>query len=135
MPLFDWNDTFRVNVAAIDEQHKKLVGLINEFHDSTEKRRADEILARLLADLLDYADYHFRTEEALMNEHGYPGRGTHVGDHDDFRDRVLHFERIRSWVNQDMSSDIAQFLTNWLTFHIKGTDRQLGKFLNAKGVV
>ena len=31
--LIEWNDELSVGIQEIDEQHKVLVGLVNEMHD------------------------------------------------------------------------------------------------------
>lgn len=33
MPLIEWNDSFSVKIDSIDEQHKKLVDLLNSLNE------------------------------------------------------------------------------------------------------
>ena len=34
MAFFDWNDELATGIPKIDEQHKKLISLVNELHDA-----------------------------------------------------------------------------------------------------
>ena len=34
MAFFEWDDNYSVGVAEIDQQHQRLIGLINELHEA-----------------------------------------------------------------------------------------------------
>ncbi len=34
MSLIRWNDSYSVNIAKIDQEHKQLVGMVNELTDA-----------------------------------------------------------------------------------------------------
>jgi hemerythrin len=34
MPIIEWADALSVNVKEIDDQHKRLIDLINNLHDA-----------------------------------------------------------------------------------------------------
>ncbi len=34
MALFTWGEQFSVKIESIDEQHKKLIGLLNDAHEA-----------------------------------------------------------------------------------------------------
>lgn len=132
-----WNDSYATGVPEIDEQHMILVHTLNE---SAEKLMFDpnhKLLEQITQDLLSYALYHFDTEEALMQEYGYPdGPGS---------DMVLHLDQHRSFSAQVVavreglkagtaisSTDLLNFLNTWLLNHILNTDKKLGAFIVGK---
>jgi hemerythrin len=39
MSLFEWDKSFQVDIVLLDNQHKKLVNMINDLHDAM--RRGD----------------------------------------------------------------------------------------------
>ncbi len=70
-----WQDAFSVNVNEIDQQHKKLIGMINELFDAMEEGRGRAILSGLLEEMVDYSKTHFSNEEAYMRRFEFEGYG------------------------------------------------------------
>jgi len=66
MPLFPWSDDLSVKVTLIDDQHKKLIALINSLHDAMRAGEGKQVLEKTLKELADYTVYHFQTEEKYM---------------------------------------------------------------------
>jgi len=62
-----------VNIQSIDEQHKKLVALVNNLNDAMSSGKGQLIMGKILDDLVAYTKTHFATEERLMTTHTYPG--------------------------------------------------------------
>jgi len=63
--IFPWNENFNTEVAEIDEQHKKLVRLLNLLAGHVTFQADLPALDAIFNELADYAAYHFRTEEVL----------------------------------------------------------------------
>jgi hemerythrin len=72
MELIKWKDVFSVKVSEVDNQHKKLIGLINQLYDAMRVGKGREVLGSVLTELVNYTIYHFSTEERLFREYGYP---------------------------------------------------------------
>src|SRR5512135_2146638 len=66
-----WSKDLVTGIDIVDQQHHGLVDMINTAArlvlDPAEQNEAE--FDRLFADLLDYADLHFRTEEGMMQAH------------------------------------------------------------------
>lgn len=135
MPLLTWNDDYSVGVKQIDDDHKKLLEMINKAYASAEAGVDEDItLADLVADMIKYAQDHFATEARLMKEYNYPNATQHQLEHGDFTARAIVSG---GTLSQEWSLDpikIFRFLADWLTNHIMKTDKELGKFLNEHGV-
>lgn len=134
MPLFPWDDSYSVGVRVIDDQHRKLVSLLNDLHDAMRVGKARSILGRIFEDLVAYTKYHFSTEERLMEQHGYDGYAAHKAEHDDLTAKALDLQQRWRAGTLGISIETSEFLRAWLAHHIQGTDKQLGAFLNTKGV-
>ena len=134
MELFPWKDEYSVNVAKIDAQHKKLVAVINQFHDAITAGQSRKDLQRIFAVLLDYMLHHFETEEALLTEHGYPGLEEHKKEHDVFRKKIVAFLDAFLDTDMDVTMDMAKYLASWLSTHVFSTDKKYSVFLNERGV-
>ena len=134
MAIMSWDDKYSVNVREIDEQHKKIVQMVNELHDAMSVGKGKEALAKVLQSLIDYAGSHFATEEKYMTRFKFPGYPEHKGEHDAFVKRVLEFQDGFNSGKLAMSMEVMQFLKDWLLSHIQGTDKKYGPFFNENGI-
>jgi methyl-accepting chemotaxis protein/hemerythrin len=132
--LFRWTDDLSVKISSIDEQHKGLVNLINELHEAMRRRKSASHLIAIVGRLKDYTVYHFDTEEKLFHKHGYPATAEHIQEHRKFVENVLAFEKDLQQGKVTVTMDVMRFLKNWLTGHIKGTDKKYSGYLVRKGV-
>ncbi|MBI4871389.1 MAG: hemerythrin family protein, partial [Candidatus Riflebacteria bacterium] len=64
--------TYGVGVKDMDDQHKKLFALINDYYEAITQKKAKEAVAALLQGLLGYVRYHFGDEERLIFNAGGP---------------------------------------------------------------
>ena len=133
MAFFDWEEAFSVGIREIDEQHRKLVDMLNELYDSLKKGEGRETLGKVLSDLASYTKTHFATEERLMKLHGYPDFLTHKEKHEKITELVLQY--MGKYQSGEMKSpiEIGNFLKDWLKKHILQTDMAYSPFLIGKG--
>lgn len=134
MAFLDWKDDYRTNVTEQDEQHAKLIELINNLYDAMKAGKSKEIMEQTLENLVDYTGYHFSTEEDLMAKYNYPEIESHKKAHEDLVKQVLDFQEKYNTGKLGLSVDLLNFLNKWLIDHILATDKKLGSFLKLKGV-
>lgn len=135
MAFMQWKDSYSVNIREIDEQHKKLVGLINDLFDAMTQGHGKEVLGKVIQGLVDYTVFHFGTEERLFQAHGYPETAQHKAEHERFTQKVLEFKKGFDAGTALLTKDILKFLSDWLNGHILVVDKKYGPYLNSKGVV
>jgi hemerythrin len=135
MPLITWNDTYKTSIASIDEQHKKLVGIINDLHDAMSKGQGREALTKTLNGLIEYTRIHFKYEEKLMVTHNYVGYAKHKAEHDELIQKVLDLQHMYQTQSLGLTVPIMNFLKDWLTNHIARSDKMYAPYLKSKGVV
>ena len=105
-----------------DAQHQVLF----EILDLIKQPNADrEVLRRLE----DYTEYHFTLEEKYMLELGYPGRVEHIRSHDRFRGEIGKLLQSEEEFDAQFGEIIATFLSEWLTRHVFGVDKELEVFI------
>jgi hemerythrin len=134
MAMLTWNDRLSVSIRELDDQHKKLVAMVNNLHDSMKSGKDDTVLLNIVDEMKKYAASHFGTEERYMKQHAYPEFPAHKAEHDKFVAKVLQVEKDLKSGKCAMSMDILNFLSSWLVDHIKGTDKKYGPFLNERGI-
>lgn len=135
MALLVWSDEkFSVGIDLIDHQHKKLVEMVNVLHEARLAGKAPDAIGSVLTDLIDYTQYHFHTEEELMQTYAYPGFNVHKREHDALAGHAASLLKDYQSGKRTVTLELALFLKEWLTTHIQGTDRNFGAFLQEKGL-
>ncbi len=64
--MIEWEDKFSVGISIIDEEHKKLIGILNKVIYAKGHNGNPEELWEILSEMTNYALTHFTTEEAYM---------------------------------------------------------------------
>ena len=134
MTYFAWNEKYSVHIREIDEQHKKLVALINELFEAMKAGQGQEILGKVIAGLITYTKSHFATEERLMRDHGYAEYLVHKQIHDSLTKKVMDLNNQYQAGQAALTVQVTNFLKDWLINHILGTDKKYSAFLNSKGI-
>ena len=127
--IFRWSDGFKIGVREIDEQHERLVALLNRLARHHTTKAPGEDLYRVFDELVSYATYHFATEERVMREAGVSEQHAelHRRAHQEFATKVVAARRSAETSSPDVTGDALIFVTNWLIHHILGVDRRLGE--------
>lgn len=130
--MFTWTKQFETGIELVDDEHKKLVDLLNDLHrlSGSENGNHERVDAALVS-LKEYATKHFSDEEALMETQGVDERHVkmHRMEHKSF---VYDIEKMSNHLDPDetdqqMSDRLAQFVTAWLTYHILGIDQSMAR--------
>ena len=96
--------------------------------------RAAQSIGQILSNLHAYTQFHFTFEEGLMEANAYPEMAAHQAVHVALAERVGDFEHQLKARNMIPSTQMIIFMRHWLTDHIIAVDRDLGAYLNLKGV-
>jgi methyl-accepting chemotaxis protein len=132
--LIDFDSSLMIGLTEVDNQHKRLVDLINRLYRSMKLRKSREESGRVLEELVEYTIIHFGFEEKLMKEHGYPDFDDHSAKHRDLVKQVGEFKVKFSEGNATLSMDLMDFLKDWLLVHINVTDRKYAPFFKKIGI-
>lgn len=134
MDTIKWTDTFSVGVKEMNDQHKKLIGMINKLIEEQHTLTEPATIAELLTEMTDYARDHFRAEEYLMAEYGYENKDRQVRSHQTFIATTLEFMNVSEIGPNILSRALLEYLKSWLTGHILNEDMQYKPFFASKGV-
>jgi len=135
---FKWKDRYLLGIEEIDNQHRKLfeigrkaydIAVLNDSYD-----HYDEIM-EIIDELLNYAEYHFKYEENLINSYNFDGLGQQRQEHE------FYVKRIKDILSKDIDSDqqqatleIVDFLSEWISNHILFSDRKYAIYFKEKGI-
>ena len=134
MAFINWSDELSVGVPSIDEEHKKLIGLINDFYRDIYEKSPREKIVETVRGLKDYTAYHFGTEEGHMSRLAYPSYKPHKTEHDLFVKTVNDFQRKLDDGKFVVTVEITNFIKDWIKNHILGTDKKYSGFFQSHGV-
>lgn len=126
-----FEDIHRVGVLEIDHQHMRLVTMVNAINRAVVTGKTDAELRLLFAELIEFAVEHFATEHRYMASYGYPELAQHDAQHEQLSSQLLEiFQRFEPGDEIRM----LQTTKDWLMGHIMNADKQMGVFLQARGV-
>lgn len=130
MAFLQWQDSYSVKVPELDQQHQRLVGMINRLHDALRAGGDPAVAKAVLDDLVAYTKYHFSAEERLMEQCGYPELEEHRRKHRAMEAQVMAFQEQAAGGGATVQLKLMNFLRDWLQKHILETDMRYSGHLS-----
>ncbi len=124
---------FKLGVLIVDEEHKVLIDYLNRLSRMWGEVYPD-LEREVILGLMYYVKVHFTVEEEFIKIYKYPHTEDHLKSHRDFAEKIQSFKKDLESGGRDIRGAIIDYLKDWLVDHISGTDRDLCKYLNSKGV-
>jgi hemerythrin-like metal-binding protein len=120
---FVWTEAYSVGVPGLDEQHKRIIALINRLADLHGSHAAFPVQAvhEVLSEMHDYSQTHFKSEEAYLRQIGFPEIEPHLREHSAFIEDISAFSIATSRGVLDLA-ELHGYLTRWLIEHILESD-------------
>jgi len=130
--LFKWRKEYETGIDKFDQQHQKLVKIINDIYTNFLNGEPKEKIFPLLDELIEYTGYHFKAEEDAFDKFNYPEAQKHKALHKNLVDKAVKYvENIKS-ENKNVDFNFLSFLRDWLTEHIKIEDKKYSSHLKGK---
>ena len=129
-----WRKEMSVDDSVIDEDHKLLICLVNDFETLINRKLTMVALDRSLTLLKHYAIEHFRREEGLQRAVQYPFYQAHACEHRDLIKKldviIAHRRTAESDYNLAVvAREILELLKEWLISHILHTDLRMKHYV------
>jgi hemerythrin len=134
MAALTWTESLSVKVPSIDDQHKKLFELINDFYENINRRSNNENILKLIAGMRDYTCMHFINEERYMKKYNYPDYEAHHKQHEVFIRKIDDLETKVKQGYTIVSFEITGFLKDWIKNHIQTVDKRYSDFFIENGI-
>jgi len=128
MAKIQWQEIFTVGIPSVDNQHKKLLAMINQLEDSVAagKEIVNNDIGKVLVQLVEYTQTHFADEERIQDEIQYSGRDRHKQLHKELVEQVISILMNLKHGKVINVYEIMNFLRDWLVNHILTEDRKIG---------
>lgn len=134
MDILKWREGYETGISTMDEQHRVLIGLINNLYRIIRDKKGYDQLREVLQEMSKYGETHLQAEEELLGQYEYPGLGEQQDHHGNYLQNLkallLKFENDKEATAQD----IYIFLRQWWMEHITVIDKKYGPYLQEKGV-
>lgn len=131
--FFEWDPSLlSVGVREMDNQHKRLVEIINNLYAQIQSGKSSQATSRALESLMDYAKTHLSDEEELMQRGGYPNYPTQKKLHDALRKKLSGLYQRYEQGDEGVLLDIVMFAKDWLFSHIQKEDKKYGDYFASR---
>jgi len=135
MGFMAWDDSLSIAVTMFDDEHKDLIQIVNDLHDSFMRNATRYELERICDRLIEHIVMHFRHEEMYFEDWQYPDRVQHTASHRQLRRQLVEYRaQILAAPPPDQAAELFAKLKIWLIQHIVNEDRKYGTFLVQRGL-
>ncbi len=132
--MMKWDDKYSVGISLIDEDHKKLIGILNKAIFAKGHNNNPEELREVLREMINYTLTHFGTEEAYMKKFNYPEYQDHKEEHREFSIETIAYHDKLIEGDCQIANEILEYLKWWLVNHIQVTDKKSVVCFNENGL-
>lgn len=131
----EWRKSYEIGIVEIDAQHQELFHKINNLLEACSTQKGKEEVLNTIDFLGEYVIKHFRDEEKLQTDSGYPDYYQHKLAHEQFKKdyKILKSKLDEEGVSLNFILTVNQVVVDWLVKHIAGADRTFGNYLKNKG--
>lgn len=130
--IIELTEDLLTGVPEMDEQHRVLVGLLNEVYALARQGQREEAREKLLSGVVAYVDFHFRAEEAFQEKIGFPECEAHRKIHESFRKQVLEWVEEAKAGDEKAIHEIVAMIWAWFFRHIAVRDKAYGTFCGSR---
>lgn len=132
--LVTFTPELSVGVKVFDDHHIILFDIINKLSDAMSKGLAADKVKDIVKELVDYTDWHFKAEEEVFNKYNYPGKDEHIRIHNNMLKTARQLLSDAENGKKILSTELMEFLQDWILDHIMGVDKEYSNFLKDKEI-
>jgi hemerythrin len=124
MDFIVWCDLFKIGHPIIDEQHQKLIKIVNRFHNEMQKKEKDLLIPDTLNNLIKYVEFHFDEEIKIFQKKDYPDAEIirHSDIHENIVKDIFKLNERFSQGKYDSIVEVERFVADWIVLHILQED-------------
>ena len=120
--MIRWNSGLALGIKQIDDDHKKLLTIINKLSELPGKGDSKVTAEEIMDELENYVKIHFQREEKIFQKLNCSISKEHVDGHANFFNELSDIRKKVLNGNEEDRKEIVNYLTNWLIHHIVDED-------------
>lgn len=129
MAFFEWADDLVIDNGVIDADHRQLVDVVNELHTATTQGIGQDVVADIIDRLITYTHQHFVREEQIMASAKFPAVASHQAGHQQIIRQIEVLKKKYDEGSITVASQLSTLLRDWLSVHIRRSDKELFYFM------
>ncbi len=129
MPFITWDDCYSVHVSEMDDEHKKIIKIINQLDTAIRDENESDVIGDIINQLVEYTSTHFAHEENFMTDIGYPNVDDHKELHSGLSEVTKMYQNEYNSGQAVSAEKLMLFLWNWLLDHIMSDDKAYGLYI------
>lgn len=133
MAYFEWASDLVIDGGRIDQDHMHLVDLVNQLHTATTDGVGQEVVMKIMQQLVTYTMEHFTREEQTMAAARFPGLKQHQASHQQFISDLDVLIRQFASGSISVAAQLSALLRDWLSLHIRRSDREFRVYMTRIG--
>jgi hemerythrin-like metal-binding protein len=130
--MFDFDKEFKLEIDLIDNEHIKLVDMLNEVYERLAAGKKNEARQYFTETLSSYVNEHFANEEKFMESIGYPGLDEHKKIHENFKKTFQELVPLIESYDDTAFRRALSDAFSWIITHIGKTDKRYASFYLSK---
>lgn len=124
-----WSTKFEIGHDRIDFEHRIFLDLIIAVNDKVNTSCDCRQINRLLNEIVEYARFHFVSEENIMEEIEYPELELHKLLHSELLSKITKLINVNSTKDLDYK-ELVDFLYEWFVSHTAFEDKKIALFID-----
>ncbi|SBW11093.1 Methyl-accepting chemotaxis protein [uncultured Alphaproteobacteria bacterium] len=131
--LMVWNREIETGVPQIDDDHRRLVELMNRTHAQMAQGQVPVDAAAVLNAFAELMESHFVREEELMNASTFPHAAAHQRMHRAMLDQLADLRRMVDRKDAAAAREIMKHLAAYLRNHMSEADLAMAAHVKRRG--
>ena len=125
MSLLTWKTEYSVGVAAVDDEHRELIDLINVLYERINGRSSADEIEHGLESIHNAISLHFALEERIMRDANYEEYDDHKEDHEMLLDEIRDLMDDFLADTTEGGAQLESRLSSWFGEHFASFDARL----------
>jgi len=124
----EWREGMSLGYSTIDDDHKRLIAMLNEFEASASVAMAEDTAKKLYR----HAQQHFKREEDIQLLIRYPHHAEHRAEHEALLSQLRNIVKTRFVEKKHIEASVGEIhalLQKWLVDHVIKTDLKMKPYL------
>jgi hemerythrin len=122
----------------MDDEHRLQASLVETLGELLSGEREDPALARrTIAQLVDFTNVHFLSEELMMRLYAYPHQDAHKGEHARLSEQISRLQHLleEGALGPSLGERLViDHLHDWLVQHIGSMDQPFAAWCAKNGI-